>query len=259
MRSFLFHILYWLTSIFFVLTSIPLLLIPGRKILMWWILLYTRSMCFWMHHIGGIKLSVVGKENLPEGPCIIAAKHQSWGDGFVMFSQFYDLAFVIGDHMEKFPIVGPILRKMGTVIVNNCGGGKSRTALLDDAMDKARKEGRRILIYPEGHLSAIGEKHRYRKGVFHMYQQYNVPVVPVATNLGLRWPQQSKKITPGPAAIEFLEPIMPGMGKTEFMTELERRVEARSLAMLPEGLVSEVKRVEYQEAKVKKSATKQRG
>ena len=94
MRSIFFRVAYWLTSIFFVLTSIPLLLIPSRKPVMWWILRYTKTMCFWMETIGGIQLQVIGKDKLPEGPCIIAAKHQSWGDGFFMFSQFYDLAFV---------------------------------------------------------------------------------------------------------------------------------------------------------------------
>jgi 1-acyl-sn-glycerol-3-phosphate acyltransferase len=238
MRSFIFRLAYWLTSAFFVLTSIPLLLLPTRKPLMWWILQYTRAMCFWMEKIGRIELQVIGKEKLPDGPCIIAAKHQSWGDGFLMFSQFYDLAFVTGDHLEKFPLVGGILKKMDSIVVNNCGGPMERERLLAEAMDKARAENRRILIYPEGHLSAIGEKHRYRKGVYHMYKEYGCPVVPVATNLGLRWPQQSKVIYPGPAAIEFLDPIPPGLEKGEFMRKLENEIETRSLQMLPTSMLA---------------------
>ncbi|MCI5048296.1 MAG: 1-acyl-sn-glycerol-3-phosphate acyltransferase [Aquisalinus sp.] len=233
MRSFFFRVAYWLTSTFFALGAIPLLLIPGRKVLMWWILGYTRTMCFWMEHVAGIRLEVKGREKLPEGPCIIAAKHQSWGDGFLMFSQFYDLAFVTGDHLEKFPVVGSILKKMGSIIVNNCGGPLEREKLLADAMNKAKADNRRILIYPEGHLSEVGKKHRYRKGVFYMYKEYGCPVVPVATNLGLCWPQQSSKITPGTATIEFLDPIAPGMEKGEFMRLLEDQIETRSLSLLP--------------------------
>ncbi|GGD12819.1 lysophospholipid acyltransferase family protein [Aquisalinus flavus] len=233
MRSILFQLAYWLTSIFFALFAVPLLLVPHRGPLMLWILLYTRTMCFWMEHVAGIRIEVTGRERLPDGPCIIAAKHQSWGDGFIMFSQFHDLAFVTGDHLEKFPLVGGILKKMGAIVVNNCGGPAERGRLLDTAMKQAREDGRRILIYPEGHLSKIGERHRYRKGVYHMYRDYDVPVVPVATNLGLCWPQQSGKVTPGIASVEFLEPIAPGMAKDDFMLLLESRIETRSLELLP--------------------------
>ncbi len=239
MRSIIFQIAYWITSIFFTLGAVPLLLFPSRKPVMFWMMMYARTMCFWMRHLAGIKLETRGKENLPEGPCIIAAKHQSWGDGFFMFSQFYDLAFVTGDHLEKFPLVGSILKKMGSIVVNNCGGPVEREKLLADAMDKARSENRRILIYPEGHLSAIGEKHRYRKGVYYMYKEYGCPVVPVATNLGLCWPQQSTKLNQGTAALEFLPAIQPGMEKDEFMALLEEEIETKSLKMLPLGHVSE--------------------
>ncbi len=234
MRNILFQIAYWLTSIFFGLGAIPFLLIPSRRPLMIWILGYTRMMCFWMRWIAGVKITVRGKHRLPDGPCIIAAKHQSWGDGFVMFSQFYDLAFVTGDHLEKFPVVGGILRKMGAIVVDNCGGAYARARLVDRELKKAQSSGRRILIYPEGHLSPVGQRYRYRKGVYHMYEKYGCAAVPVATNLGLRWPQQSWRLTPGEAVIEFLDPIEPGLDKETFMARLEDEIEARSIELLGE-------------------------
>ncbi len=239
-RSILFQAAYWLTSAFYVIGALPLLIIPSRTPLMYWILGYTRTMCLWMRYIAGIKIRIVGKEKIPPGPCIIAAKHQSWGDGFVMFSQFRDLAFVTGDHLEKFPLVGGLLRKMGAIIVDNCGGAYARARLVDEELRKAQGQNRRILIYPEGHLSPVGQQHRYKKGVFHMYNAYGCPAAPVATNLGLRWPQQSWRLSPGDAVIEFLDPIPPGLDKETFMARLEEAIEARSIELLgderPEGV-----------------------
>lgn len=235
LKSVIFQGAYWITTAFFAIMSLPLLVVPNRKPLMLWILGYTRTMCFWMCWIGGIKITVRGRDLIPEGPCIIAAKHQSWGDGFVMFSQFFDLAFVTGDHLEKFPLVGGILRKMGAIIVDNCGGAYARAKLVDEEMIKAKNQNRRILIYPEGHLSAVGKHHRYRRGVYHMYASYDCPAVPVATNLGLFWPQQDWHLTPGEAVIEFLDPIPPGMEKDAFMKHLEHVIEQRSLALLDEN------------------------
>ena len=232
LRSLLFRALYLLTSVFYVLGAVPLLMLPGRKPLMRWILGYTRVMCFWMRWIAGIKIVVRGKEKIPEGPCIIAAKHQSWGDGFLTFSQFEDLAFVTGDHLENFPLVGGVLRKMGAIVVDNCGGAHARARLVDEELKKAQSHNRRILIYPEGHLAPAGRHYRYKKGVFHMYQAYDRPVVPAATNLGLRWPQQHWRLTPGEAVIEYLDPIEPGLDKETFMARLERAIETRSIELL---------------------------
>ncbi len=228
MRSTLFRLAYWITSVFFAAVALVLIALPSRKPMMAWINLYTRTMVFWMRWIAGIRVVVKGRERVPDGPAIIAAKHQSWGDGIVMFAQFFDLAFVTGDHLEKIPLLGGILRKMGAIIVDNCGGAYARARLVDKELKVAQSEGRRILIYPEGHLAPVGAHYRYRRGVFHMYSAYGCPAVPVATNLGLRWPQQQWKMTPGEAVIEFLDPIEPGLEKEEFMARLERAIETRS-------------------------------
>ena len=68
-----------------------------------------------------------------------------------------------------------------------------------------------------------------------MYEAYACPVVPVATNLGLRWPTDAWDLNPGPAVVEFLKPIEPGMEKDSFMALLQDRIETASLALLPEG------------------------
>ena len=232
LRNIVFRIAYWMTSIFFGLFATPLLLLPSRKPIMAWIFIYTRIICFWLRWIAGVTISVRGKERLSDGPCIIAAKHQSWGDGIVMFSQMRDLAFVTGDHLEKLPLLGGILKKMGAIVVNNCGGAYARARLLDKDLIKAKADDRHILIYPEGHLSPVGQQYRYKKGVYHIYAAYGCAVTPVATNLGLRWPQQSWRLTPGKAVIEFLDPIPPGLDKKTFMSKLERAIETRSIELL---------------------------
>ena len=235
MQKSLFQVAYWATTIVVGLVALPLLVLPGRKLLMRWLRFYARAMVFWMRTIVGIEIEVRGRANVPPGACIIAAKHQSWGDGFATFSQFEDLAFVTGDHLEKFPLVGGILRKMEAIVVDSCGGAAARERLVDVELARAKQVGRRILIYPEGRLAPVGYHYRYRKGIFHMYEGYGCPVVPVATNLGLFWPKAEWDLKPGRAVVEFLEPIPPGLPKDEFMALLETRIETASVALLPDG------------------------
>lgn len=234
MNSFLFAIAYWILSISYSIMALVVSLFPGRKPVSWVIHRYTHRMVWAMRVFAGIRLEIRGREHVPNVPVIFACKHQSWGDGFCIYSQFRDLAFVTGDHLEKFPLMSTLLAKLGAIVVNNCGGHEARKALASRSADAAR-HGRSILIYPEGHLNAPGTYRRYRSGVWHMMTNFNMPVVPVATNLGLFWQEEHYKKTPGTAVLEFLEPIHPGMSKDEFLKTLCDRVETQSQKLISEA------------------------
>ena len=240
MRSALFNAYYWVLSIFYGVSAALLALAPGRAPMAAAIRLYTQRMVWAMDALAGIKVDLRGQENLPTGAFIIAAKHHSWGDGYVMFANVDNLSFVTGDHLEKFPLVGAILKKLGAIVVDSCGGPEARKALSESAAQVAA-EGRRILIYPEGHLAAPGERFRYRTGVYYMSQDFNLPVVPVATNLGCFWRQTSKTKTPGQATVEFLPAIQPGLSKAEFMARMEDVIETRTNELIAQARGEPVK------------------
>jgi len=232
MRSLLFNIFFAVVTVIYAIVCVILSLLPGRKIMMASLRRYTRVMVWGMRVVAGIYVRVTGHEHIPaDGPVIIAAKHQSYGDGFVVFSQFFDLSFVTGDAITKFLFIGRILDKAGAVVINNCGGSDQRKKMAETSAI-VREQGRRLLIYPEGHLSKIGTQHRYRKGVYHLYKDFNCPVVPLASNLGQRWNQNDWVKHPGRADLEFLPPILPGLGKDEFMARLEAGIEGRSIELL---------------------------
>lgn len=240
MRNYAFAAAYWTLSVFYAFAATFLALLPGRKPVTWAIRRYSQRMLQAMRLIAGIKVEVRGRERLPAGAFIIAAKHHSWGDGFVMFANVENLSFVTGDHLERFPLLGGILRKLGAIVVDNCGGPEARKALSESAA-AAHAEGKRILIYPEGHLARPGERFRYRSGVWHMYADFDLPVVPVATNLGLFWEQVSFEKRPGTATIEFLDAIPTGLPKAEFLARLEAVVEGRSQELIAQACGEPVK------------------
>ncbi len=212
---------------FYALLAALVSILPGHRPLHGVIWFYTRRMLWAMRTFAGIRVDLRGQDRLPAGAFIIAAKHHSWGDGFVMFANVPNLTFVTGDHLEDIPLLRGILHKLGAIVVDSCGGSEARKDLSEQAA-RVAAEGRRILIYPEGHLAKPGEKFRYRTGVYYMSRDFNLPVVPCATNLGLFWRQTDFKKTAGTATVEFLDPIEPGLEKDEFMARLEAVIEARS-------------------------------
>jgi 1-acyl-sn-glycerol-3-phosphate acyltransferase len=232
-RGILFAPAYYLLSLAYVLMATLSMVWPDKFITRWIVRRYSMRMVTAMRWFAGIRIHYAGLDNLPSGPFILAPKHQSWGDGFVSFSKVDDLVFVTGDHLEKIPLLKGLLARIGAIVVDNCGGGSAKEDLNRGAA-RAFQEGRRILIYPEGHLSRPGEHHRYRAGIWHLYHDHGVPVVPAATNLGHFWQQQDFAKKAGLATVEFLEPIPPGLDRDEFMSTLETRIELHTqvLAMV---------------------------
>ncbi|WP_429912096.1 lysophospholipid acyltransferase family protein [Glycocaulis sp.] len=231
LRSTLFEITYWLTTLFFGAICAILAIIPGKRMLGYGIFSYARVIAFLLRFVAGIRIDLRGTQHLSRTPSVLAAKHQSWGDPLIMVATIRPLAYVAGDHLVKYPLVGFILKKTGAVVLSNEGGAAAR-ARIDEGMTRLKSDKRHVLIYPEGHLSAPGEKHPYKKGVFHLAHDLGRPVVPVATSLGLAWDRKSFIKRPRTVVVEFLEPITPGEDKDAFMRHLEETIEGRTAELI---------------------------
>lgn len=234
MRSLLFNLAYWPLSIFYTLWAALAALRPGQAPVRRVIRRYVAAMNWAMRDLAGIQIEVRGRERLPAGDFILAPKHASWGDGFSIYNLFDDVAFVTGDHLERYPLMKGVLRKLGAIVVETCGDARSRANLTEKA-SAAGVAGRKLLIYPEGALAPVGVRYRYRSGVWHMARDFGLPVVPVASSLGLFWTQEAWKKTPGHAVLEFLEPMEAGEDRNAFLRQLETVVEDRTAELIAEA------------------------
>ncbi len=233
MRSSIFNILFWSLSALFALACYAAAWLPWRGPLMAILEAYGVTTRVCMHWVAGIPVEVRGLP--PRGePVIIAAKHQAYADGPLMLALAGDLNFVIGNGIEKFPLVSRIVKRAGATMVDAQGQTRAQGAL-QDSIRQIADDHRPVLIYPEGGMSAVGVTRRYRKGVYMLYAALDRSAIPVATNLGLRWPEEAWKKHPGPAVIEFLEPIPPGLPREIFMQRLQDAIETRSRELEAEG------------------------
>lgn len=233
MRSTVFNILFYACLAVFVLIAAALTLQPSPRPVRAVMRTACRTVRGLMRGVMGIRIEVRGTP--PAGqPVIIASKHQSWADGFMMMAVTGDINFIIGTAIAKFPLVGRIVARSGATMVNSPGDRASDQSM-QDVLNRAADDPRPLLIYPEGNLAAVGEARRYRKGVHLMYETLNRPVVPVATNMGLRWPKNEWVKHPGPAVIAFLDPIPPGLPRDAFLPRLMTTIETRTRALEAEG------------------------
>lgn len=235
MRAHIFHAGFWALAGTLAIVCSPILILPGRGPAVGAIGLYAKAFRVWLR-ICGVSIEYRGLEHLDGlGPAVFAAKHQSYGDGLCHIARDQDLAYVIGDHMLRFPVVGLYLRKAEAVVVDDAAGRRAGGAF-DDGAGRLAADGRSALIFPEGGLTPVGGGRRFRRGAWKLAHALNRPVVPVATNLGCFWPEQERVLNAGRAVIEFLEPIQPGQDARAFTERLQTLVNDRTRALEAEAL-----------------------
>jgi 1-acyl-sn-glycerol-3-phosphate acyltransferase len=234
MRSFAFNTFFYLFTLAVVLIGVVLLPIPSPRPMRWLLQSWARGVMWGMRVVGGMHVELRGQEHVPaKGPWLLANKHQSESDGIVLAAEIPGVAFVAMQELFSYPLIGWILYRLGMIRVDTCGGGRERENLSTFAR-RAYETGRHIAIYPEGHLMAVGEKERYRSGIFYLYRDLGVPVTPVATCIGLLWNRRDWVKRPGRAAVEFLPPIMPGLDKGAFMRTMETTIEDATARLVAE-------------------------
>lgn len=190
----------------------------------------------------GSRIEIRGQERLPpEGVRLLVSKHQSELDIVLLAALFPDASAVAMAELRRYPFFGPILEKLGAVMVAVDSGPQGRTRQVIEGSRKVIEAGRPMAIYPEGELMALGARERYRKGAAHLYANLDVTAVPVAVSLGVIWPQRRWKKRVGvTGAIEFLEPIRPGLDFEAFLEEVETRIEGATMALIREHAPPEV-------------------
>jgi 1-acyl-sn-glycerol-3-phosphate acyltransferase len=235
LRNLIFNISYWVISIFYGVLIVLLGFFNCAPISRTLAVAYAKTMSWAMRYIAGIDFEFRGLENLPKNePFIIASKHQSWGDGYMIMAKLGDLAIVIGNHVEVYPLMKQVLKNIGAIVVAE-KVSRTSNARIKKAFEIAKNEGRNVLIYPEGNLVKIGERIRYRSGIYNLQQQCGWQVVPVATNLGLFWSCREAKKERGTAVNQFLKPIPAGLSKAQFMETLENELNEASKELCKEG------------------------
>jgi 1-acyl-sn-glycerol-3-phosphate acyltransferase len=233
LRAFLFNVLFYLTTVLFLVLGSPLLFGP-RSWAMWALALHAKTELWLLKTIVGSKLEVRGREKLPNGACLVAAKHQSAWETFALIPLFRDPAYLMKRELFWIPFHGWFSHKFKMIPVDRDKGPSALRRMLAEAKTRAAA-GREIIIFPEGTRRAPGAPPDYKTGVFLLYEALGIPCVPVALNSGLFWPRRSLKRYPGTIIVEFLDPIPPGLSKREFLPRLQDSIETASNRLIAEA------------------------
>lgn len=189
-------------------------------------------MDFLLKTIVGIRVNVIGQENLPKGPFIIASKHQSAWETYYYFKYFKTVTFVLKRELFLVPFFGWQLKGTGMIGVDRSAGASAIKHLVKQAKGALSEDGP-IVIFPEGSRSDPNKRGIYQPGIAALYRSLAIPVIPVALNSGVLWKRRGFLKYPGTITLQFLPPIQPGLSKEDFMKTLEDQIEAACHALPP--------------------------
>lgn len=231
LRSLAFTAWLYLSMALFAVLASPVLLM-SHDAAMTVIRAWARFVLFGLRWIAGVRVEPRGLTHRPQGPALIAAKHQGMLDVIAPFTFLPDPCFVMKKELMVLPFFGWFARKTRMIPVDRDGNATA----LKDMVRQARArlaEGRQIVIFPEGTRQAPGAPPDYKPGVAALYRDLGVACTPMAANSGLTWPASGFRRNPGVAVFEFLPSLPAGLKRADFMRELQARIETASTALLP--------------------------
>jgi 1-acyl-sn-glycerol-3-phosphate acyltransferase len=175
--------------------------------------------------ICGIRSRVIGTENIPSTPLIVACKHSSTWETLYLTRLLPPLAYVAKKELLALPFFGWAFRLASPITIDREAG--------QDAMVQISAQGRErfvqgfwIILYPEGTRIPVGKRIRYKTGAARLAIEMQVPILPVAHNAGWLWPKGVMGKRPGTVTLSVGKPIAPGsMTAAELMLAVETWIE----------------------------------
>lgn len=232
LRSLAFNLGFYAFTTLVALACLPAL--ATRRSVLGVARLWARGTIWLLRVAAGIRVEFRGLEHRPEGPLLVAAKHQSTLETLALCAIVPEFAYILKRELLFIPVIGWYLSRGGMVAIDRSKGNRAM-ALMNAAAADAIGRGRQLIIFPEGTRRPTNAPPVYKQGLSHLYAALGVPCLPVALNTGLFWPRRGFLRRPGTAVIEVLPPIQPGMERAAFHAEVLERIETASNALLDAG------------------------
>ena len=224
LRSLLFNLFLYAGIIVVFLIALPALFLPTKITLLFGKFL-GHYVVFVVKIFLNTKVEFKGIENIPKTEkYFVASAHQSMFETFALQSVLDYPVFILKKELLKIPLFGLYLKKIKSIEIVRDTTTKDNLNFFNKVATIIKNEKRPLLIFPQGTRVKVDDKVPFKKGVGRIYESLNISCVPVALNSGRVWPKHGIVKHPGKITVSFLKPIEPGLGRDEFIRNLEIKI-----------------------------------
>ena len=161
--------------------------------------------------LAGTKITVIGKENMPDEAALYVGNHRSFFDVLILYIQFQRLTgFVAKNSLEKIPSLRVWMRHLYCLFLDR-NDIKQGLKVILQAIEYV-KQGISICIFPEGTRNDGEELTMlpFKEGSFKIALKSGCPIVPVSINNSAEiFENHFPKLTKTHVVLEFGTPIYP--------------------------------------------------
>ena len=161
----------------------------------------------WLLHLScGIKVEIIGKENLPNEPCVIVSNHQGQWETYSMQYLFHPMCTLLKKELLYIPLWGWAMKMLNPIAINRNKPKEAILQTLEEGSDRLKK-GMYVLLFPEGTRVKAGRVGKYARSSFELAKRNGVMVLPLCHNSGDCWPAHKFIKKPGKIKLIIGEPF----------------------------------------------------
>lgn len=144
---------------------------------------------FWFFKIV-YRHKIYGRSRFPSGAAVLAANHVSFYDPpLLSVSSPYEVHFLARKTLFDIPIFAGLIRKLNAHPVS----GKTQDVGVFKTIIRLMREGKKVIIFPEGKRSASGELQPIKPGISLLLSRTDAAVIPAYLHGTFAiWPRQKK-------------------------------------------------------------------
>ena len=128
--------------------------------------------------LAGAKITVEGRENIPQGPCVFAANHQGYFDIPLMLTQLDEPhPLVAKKEIQKLPLIRSWMKELNCLFIDRENPRQAMECL--KKAGELLEQGYSVVIFPEGTRSKGGPIGEFKAGTIRVATKAKAPIVPV--------------------------------------------------------------------------------
>lgn len=157
---------------------------------------WCNSVLIWLRFSCGVKFRILGSENLPDQAAVFIANHQSSWETILFYKLAFPVSPILKKELLRIPFWGWSMHLQDPIAIDRSKPREAGKSLLTQGV-KRLKNGKSVIVFPEGSRSPTGVIKRFSRGGAKLAVAAEVPIIPISHNAGDCWPARQFLKRPG--------------------------------------------------------------